>query len=425
MLDIRWIRDEPAAFDEALRRRGMEPASEAVLAVDRDRRAAQTRFQELQQRRNDVSRRVGQAKARGEDAAALIDEVARLKDDVQAAEEAERAFGRRLDEMLAAFPNPPAEDVPAGSDESANVELRRVGEPRRFDFAPLDHVAIGERLGMMDFARASKLSGARFVVLSGPLARLERALAAFMLDIHTREFGYVEVAPPLLVRDEALYGTGQLPKFSDDLFRTGEGFWLVPTAEVPLTNLVAGEILDEAVLPMRFTAATPCFRSEAGSAGRDTRGMIRQHQFLKVELVSVTTPDASDMEQERMTEAAETVLRRLELPYRVVSLCSGDIGFAARRTFDIEVWLPGQGAYREISSCSTCGDFQARRMNARSRRKGEKGTQFVHTLNGSGLAVGRTMVALLENGQQADGTVVLPKALRPYLGGTERIGGDA
>ena len=425
MLDIRWIRDDPAAFDQALARRGMDAASESVLSLDRDRRAAQTRFQELQQRRNDVSKRVGQAKSKGEDAAPLIAEVGRLKDDVQAVEEEERALGKRLDEMLAAFPNAPADDVPVGPDESANVEIRRVGEPRAFDFTPLDHVAIGEKLGLMDFERASKLSGARFVVLSGPLARMERALAAFMLDIHTREFGYTEVAPPLLVRDDALFGSGQLPKFADDLFRTEEGFWLIPTAEVPLANLVAGEILDEEALPLRFTAATPCFRSEAGSAGRDTRGMIRQHQFTKVELISVTAPEQSDAEQERMTGAAETVLQRLGLPYRVVTLCTGDMGFAARRTFDIEVWLPGQGAYREISSCSTCGDFQARRMNARARRKGEKGTRFVHTLNGSGLAVGRTMVAILENYQQADGSVVVPEALRPYLGGDAVIGGGA
>ncbi|MET4699526.1 seryl-tRNA synthetase [Constrictibacter sp. MBR-5] len=423
MLDIRWIRDDPAAFDQALARRGMDAASESVLSLDRDRRAAQTRFQELQQRRNDVSKRVGQAKSKGEDAAPLIAEVGRLKDDVQAVEEEERALGKRLDEMLAAFPNAPADDVPVGPDESANVEIRRVGEPRAFDFTPLDHVAVGEKLGLMDFERASKLSGARFVVLSGPLARMERALAAFMLDIHTREFGYTEVAPPLLVRDDALFGSGQLPKFADDLFRTEEGFWLIPTAEVPLANLVAGEILDEEALPLRFTAATPCFRSEAGSAGRDTRGMIRQHQFTKVELISVTAPEQSDAEQERMTGAAETVLQRLGLPYRVVTLCTGDMGFAARRTFDIEVWLPGQGAYREISSCSTCGDFQARRMNARARRKGEKGTRFVHTLNGSGLAVGRTMVAILENYQQADGSVVVPEALRPYLGGDAVIGG--
>lgn len=423
MLDIRWIRDDPAAFDEALARRGIDAASETVLSLDRDRRAAQTRFQELQQRRNDVSKRVGQAKSKGEDAAPLIAEVGRLKDDVQAAEEEERALGKRLDEMLAAFPNAPADDVPIGPDESANVEIRRVGEPRTFDFTPLDHVAVGEKLGLMDFERASKLSGARFVVLSGRLARMERALAAFMLDIHTSEFGYTEVAPPLLVRDDALFGSGQLPKFADDLFRTTDGFWLIPTAEVPLANLVAGEILDEEALPLRFTAATPCFRSEAGSAGRDTRGMIRQHQFTKVELISVTAPEQSDAEQERMTGAAETVLQRLGLPYRVVTLCTGDMGFAARRTFDIEVWLPGQGAYREISSCSTCGDFQARRMNARARRKGEKGTRFVHTLNGSGLAVGRTMVAILENYQQADGSVVVPEALRPYLGGDAVIGG--
>ncbi len=420
MLDIRWIRDDPEAFDEALRKRGLPPSSADILALDRDRRAAQTRFQDLQQRRNETSKRVGQAKAKGEDAAALIADVGRIKEEVQAVEEEERTLGQRLDALLAGFPNSVAPDVPVAADESGNVELRRVGTPRSFDFTPLDHVAIGERLGLMDFDRASKLSGARFVVLRGMLARLERALAAFMLDIHTREFGYVEVSPPLLVRDEALFGTGQLPKFADQSFRTEEGFWLIPTAEVPLTNLVAGEILEEEALPLRMTALTPCFRSEAGAAGRDTRGMIRQHQFAKVELVSVTTPEQSDAEHERMTGVAETVLQRLELPYRVVNLCTGDIGFAAQRTFDIEVWLPGQGAYREISSCSTCGEFQARRMNARSRRKGEKGTRFVHTLNGSALAVGRTLIALLENGQQADGSVIVPEALRPYLG-AERI----
>ena len=326
--------------------------------------------------------------------------------------------------MLAPIPNLPAEDVPAGRDESANVELRRRGEPRAFNFPAKEHFELGEALRMMDFERAGKLSGARFVVLTSALARLERALASFMLDLHTGEFGYTEVDPPALVRDDALFGTGQLPKFGDDLFRTTDGLWLIPTAEVPLTNLVAGEIVEEERLPLRFTAMTWCFRAEAGAAGKDTRGMMRQHQFSKVELVSVATPEQSNDEHERMTACAEEVLRRLGLPYRVVVLCTGDMGFAARKTYDIEVWLPGQGRYREISSCSDCGDFQARRMNARCRKKGEKGTRFVHTLNGSGLAVGRTLIAVLENYQRADGSIEVPAALRPYMGGLEVIERD-
>jgi seryl-tRNA synthetase len=323
--------------------------------------------------------------------------------------------------MLATVPNLPADDVPEGQDETQNVEIRTWGTPREFAFKPKEHFEIGEALGQMDFDRAAKISGARFVVLFDGIARLERALAAFMLDLHTREHGYREVLPPYLVRDNALYGTGQLPKFADDLFRTTSDHWLIPTAEVPLTNLVAEEILDDDTLPRRFSALTPCFRAEAGAAGKDTRGMIRQHQFEKVELVSIAHPDTSVEEHERMTACAEEVLKRLGLPYRVVTLCSGDMGFSARKTYDIEVWLPGQGRYREISSCSNCGDFQARRMNARFKAKGEKGTRFVHTLNGSALAVGRTLIAILENYQESDGSVRVPNALRSYMGGVETI----
>ena len=348
-------------------------------------------------------------------------EVAALKERTQALELDERAAGVALDAHLSAFPNLPAADVPDGPDETHNVELRRVGEPRRFGFAPKQHFEIGEGLRLMDFERAAKLSGARFVVLSGALARLERALAAFMLDLHTRTNGYTEVSPPYLVRSETAYGTGNLPKFAEDLFRTTTDYWLIPTAEMPLTNLVADEILDEDRLPLRFTAHTPCFRAEAGAAGKDTRGMIRQHQFAKVELVSIAHPDRSSDEHERMTGCVEEVLRRLELPFRTIVLCAGDMGFAARKTYDIEVWLPGQNGYREISSCSNCGDFQARRMKARFRRKGEKGTQFVHTLNGSGLAVGRTLVAVLENYQNEDGSVTVPTALRPFIDGVALI----
>jgi seryl-tRNA synthetase len=329
-----------------------------------------------------------------------------------------------VETALAGIPNIPADDVPDGADTEANREIRRHGTPPSFAFKPRDHGEIGEGLGLMDFGRAGKLSGARFVVLRGQLARLERAIGQFMIDTHTREFGYTEVSPPILVRDEAVYGTGSLPKFADDLFRTTTGLWLIPTAEVPLTNLVADEIVEEAQLPMRFTAWTPCFRSEAGAAGKDTRGMIRQHQFYKVELVSIAHPDRSGEEHERMTTCAEAILQRLGLAYRVMLLCTGDMGFASRKTYDIEVWLPGQNAYREISSCSNCGDFQARRMKGRFRPKEGKGTRFVHTLNGSGLAVGRTLIAVLENYQQGNGTVAVPEALRPYMGGLEVIGGD-
>jgi seryl-tRNA synthetase len=424
MFDIRWIRDHPEAFDRGLVRRGEPAMAKAVLDLDGRRRSAQKALQEIQTRRNEASKRIGQAKAKGEDAAGLIAEVARLKDELRQSEEADRALAGELDDMLSGVPNLLADDVPDGADETANVEIRRHGAPPAFDFPPQQHFEIGEALGLMDFERAAKLSGARFVVLSGPLARLERALAAFMLDLHTREFGYREVHLPYLVREHVLYGTAQLPKLADDLFRTTDDYWLIPTAEVPLTSLVAGEILDESALPIRVTAYTPCFRSEAGAAGKDTRGMLRHHQFTKVELVSIAHPDRSADEHERMTNCAEAVLQRLGLPYRVVVLCSGDTGFGAQKTYDIEVWLPGQGAYREISSCSNCGDFQARRMRARFRPAGEKGTRLVHTLNGSGLAVGRTLIAILEIYQQADGSVRIPEALVPYMDGVEVIGRD-
>ncbi|WP_029011261.1 serine--tRNA ligase [Azospirillum halopraeferens] len=420
MHDLRAIRDNPDAFDRGLGRRGLEPLSAVVLDLDSRRRAAQTRMQEMQARRNEAAREIGLAKKQGRDAQPLLDEMADLKIRLPEAEEEERQVGAELDALLAALPNLPADDVPDGPDETANVEIRRHGEPRPIA-NPREHFDLGEGLGLMDFGAAARMSGARFTVLKGALARLERALAQFMLDLHTTEHGYTEVAPPLMVRDTALFGTGQLPKFADDLFRTTTDHWLIPTSEVPLTNLVADRIVAQEELPLRFTALTPCFRAEAGSAGRDTRGMIRQHQFWKVEMVSITAPDASDAEHERMTACAETVLRRLDLPYRVVALSSGDMGFSARKTYDIEVWLPGQNAYREISSCSNCGDFQARRMKARCRPGGEKQTAFVHTLNGSGVAVGRCLIAVLENYQQPDGSIVVPEALRPYMNGLERI----
>jgi seryl-tRNA synthetase len=420
MHDLKRWRDQPDALDAALRRRKIAPMAHALLERDSELRALQTELQEQQARRNALSKEIGRMRAQGGDAAAMIAEVGGLKDALQAGEERLRALAEALDAELAGLPNLLADDVPDGDDESANVEVRRWGEPRAFDFAPKEHDDLGAPLGM-DFARAAKLSGARFVALHGDLARLERALASFMLDIQTREHGYTEVAVPYLVRDHVLFGTGQLPKFGEDSFRTTTGLWLIATSEIALTNLVAGEILADDELPLRYTAYTPCFRSEAGAAGKDTKGMIRQHQFSKVELVSITRPDASAEEHERMTRCAEAVLQRLELPYRVMVLCAGDTGFAARKTYDIEVWLPGQGRYREISSCSTCGDFQARRMNARYRPRGERRTELVHTLNGSGLAVGRTLVALLENGQQADGSIILPPALRPYMNGMERL----
>lgn len=422
MFDLKWLRENPDRFDRSLARRGYGPGAALILAIDDERRAQETRLQEQQALRNRLSKEIGEAKRLRDEARAaqLMAEVAALKDSVKEGEERLREIEARFLATIGVYPNIVADDVPDGPDESHNRVERTVGEPRRFEFQPSPHDELGARLGM-SFERAAKLSGARFVTLWGELARLERALGAFMLDVQTCEHGYTEVAVPLLVRDEAMYGTGQLPKFGEESFRTTTGLWLIPTSEVALTNLVAGEILDESALPMRLTACTPCFRSEAGAAGKDTKGMIRQHQFTKVELVSVTAPERSEAEHERMTRCAETILQRLGLPYRVVTLCAGDMGFGARKTWDLEVWLPGQGTYREISSCSNCGDFQARRMNARFRPTEGKGTRFVHTLNGSGLAVGRTLVAVLENYQEADGSVTIPPALRPYMGGTERL----
>ena len=418
MHDIRFIREHPENFDAAMARRGLPAMSGEILEMDQQRRALQGKIQDLQSRRNVASKEIGMRKGKGEDADDLIAEVADIKAGMPALEEEEGALASNLEARLMELPNILDAEVPDGADEEDNALMRSWGEIPAFDFTPRDHVAIGESLGQMDFSTAAKLSGARFVLLRGQLARLERALAAFMLDTHTGEFGYQEALPPFLVNSQSMTGTGQLPKFGDDLFRADDK-WLIPTAEVPLTNIAADEIWQAEQLPMRFTAHTPCFRSEAGAAGRDTRGMIRQHQFSKVELVSITHPDESVAEHERMTGCAETILQRLGLPYRVMTLCTGDTGFGAQKTYDIEVWLPGQdegrGMYREISSCSNCGPFQARRMKARFR-DGEGNTRFVHTLNGSGLAVGRTMIAVLENGQQADGSVRLPEALQPYMG---------
>lgn len=422
MLDIKWIRENPQALDEALKKRGADPESAKLLALDEARRQHLTKLQEAQERRNAASKDIGKAMASGDKELAekLKAEVSELKSFVQDGEAEERRHDAALNDALARIPNVPLDDVPVGADENDNVEVRKHGEPKRANWAK-EHFEIGEALGQMDFERAAKLSGARFTVLSGQLARLERALGQFMLDLHTQEHGYTEVQPPLLVRDDAMFGTGQLPKFSDDLFRAGDDHWLIPTAEVSLTNLVREEILDGEKLPLRFTALTPCFRSEAGSAGRDTRGMLRQHQFYKVELVSITDAESAIDEHERMTACAETVLKKLDLPFRTMALCTGDMGFGARKTYDLEVWLPGQNAYREISSCSVCGDFQGRRMNARYRVAGEKQTRFVHTLNGSGTAVGRALIAVLENYQNEDGSVTIPSALKPYMGGLEKI----
>jgi len=421
MLDLRWIRENPEDFDKALARRGVAPHSSAILKLDERRRENQTELQTAQARRNEAAKAIGKAKAAGEDADAIIKEVADLKGAVQEMEALDRELGEKLDDELAAIPNILKEDVPDGNDEEDNVEVRRVGDIPEFSFQPKEHYELGADLELMDFERAAKLSGSRFVVNRGAMARLERALAAFMIDLHTLENGFTEVSPPVIVRDTALFGTSQLPKFSEDLYQLDTGSYLIPTAEVPLTNLVADSILNEAELPLRFTAHTLCFRSEAGSAGKDTAGMLRQHQFAKVEMVCVTAPDQSDFELERMVGCAEEVLKRLKLPYRVVTLCSGDTGFGARKTYDIEVWLPGQDKYREISSVSTCGDFQARRMKARYRPEEGKGTRFVHTLNGSGLAVGRTLIAVLENYQQEDGSILIPEVLQPYMGGMEKI----
>src|SRR5271154_1369171 len=425
MHDIKMIRDDPEAFDKALERRRLPTRARGLLALDDSRRAAILELQKAQERRNAASKEIGAAMARKDAAVAetLKDEVAKLKAALPELETAEKAAGRALDDELAAIPNLPGADTPDGKDENDNVEARRVGPPPTFPegFKPKEHFEIGEALGLMDFQAAAALSGARFVVLRGALARLERALMRFMLDLHTRGHGYEEINPPVLVRDEPMFGTAQLPKFRDDQFAAGDGFWLIPTAEVPLTNMVRESIVEEKQLPLRFTAGTLCFRAEAGAAGRDTRGMIRQHQFEKVELVSITTPEQSADEHERMTACAEEVLKRLGLHFRTLALCAGDMGFSARKTYDIEVWLPGQGRFREISSCSVCGDFQARRMNARSKAADAKSTRFVHTLNGSGVAIGRALVAVLENYQGSDGGVSIPEALWPYMGGLKRI----
>ncbi len=435
MLDIKWIRDNPDAFDRALSSRGMEPKSAAVIALDEERRAHIGRVQAAQERRNAASKEIGRAMA-AKDAAtaeALKSEVTALKDFLGHAEEEERRLNKAVADALAVIPNVPLDDVPVGRDEHDNVEyfgpngtaetaLAQRPKKRSYGFPPKEHFELGEALGQMDFEAAAKISGARFVVLKAGLARMERALGQFMLDLHTEEHGYTEVQPPYLVKDDALLGTGQLPKFAEDLFRTTLDHWLIPTAEVPLTNLVRESILEEKDLPLRFTALTPCFRSEAGSAGRDTRGMLRQHQFDKVELVSITAAERSIDEHERMLACAEAVLQRLDLHYRVMTLSTGDMGFGAQKTYDIEVWLPGQNTYREISSVSVCGDFQARRMDARYRPAGEKGTRFVHTLNGSGTAVGRCLIAVMETYQNEDGSITVPEALKPYMRGVERIG---
>ncbi|NOW47089.1 seryl-tRNA synthetase [Novosphingobium sp. SG751A] len=420
MHDIRFIRENPAAFDAGLARRGLEPLSATILKADADARSAQTSVDTMLATRNAASKQIGALMGKGdkEGAAALKAEVEAIKVDLPAKEEAKRAADKVLVDLLSTIPNLPVDEVPQGADENDNAEVARWGEPRTIEGAR-EHFDIGAPLGL-DFESAQVVSGARFAYLRGPIARLNRAIGQFMLDTHTETFGYQEVVPPVLVRDDALFGTAQLPKFAEDLFATTDGRWLIPTAEVSLTNLVREQILD-GDLPLRFTALTLCFRSEAGAAGKDTRGLIRQHQFDKCELVSITTPEQSDDEHERMTGAAEHILQSLGLPYRRMLLCSGDMGFSARKTYDLEVWLPGQGKYREISSCSNCGDFQARRMNARYRPAGEKGTKFVHTLNGSGLAVGRTLVAILENYQNEDGSVTIPEVLRPYMGGLDRV----
>lgn len=483
MLDVKWIRENPGALDEALRRRGLPPLGAEVSKLDQKRRAAQTEAQRVQAEHNQLSKEIGIAKAKGQDATPILAKVGALKSKQADLEEAMRAADRELEAFLAVVPNAPAPEVPEGRTSDDNQVVRRSGPIAKPDFQPKQHFELGEALGLMDFEQAGKISGARFTILKGALARLERALAQFMLDLHTTEFGYTEVSPPLLVRDRAMYGTAQLPKFETDSFDTsivdfllpdqlkllGQGAtrmvvapkdpnnkdiakrlseatelkavigsggdlkrielkgmrsWLIPTAEVPLTNLVADKILNEKDLPLRFTAWTACFRSEAGAAGKDTRGMLRQHQFYKVELVSIAHPDKSEEEHERMTACAEEVLKRLELPYRTVLLCTGDMGFASRKTYDLEVWLPGQGMYREISSCSNCGDFQARRMDARFRPAGQKGTRYVHTLNGSGIAVGRALIAVMENYQRGNGSIEIPAALRPYMGGMKSIGAD-
>jgi seryl-tRNA synthetase len=428
MHDIKSIRDNPAAFDAALKRRGLEPLSASLLAIDERRRAAILASEQAQARRNAASKEIGDAKKAKDEARAakLMAEVAELKTTMPELEAAAKAADDELSKELAAIPNLPLDEVPEGVDEHGNVQRHVFGAMRNYAFKPKPHFDLGEAMGFMDFEAAAKLSGARFVVMKKGLARLERAIGQFMLDLHTNEHGYAEINPPLMVRDEAMFGTAQLPKFREDQFQVGDGYWLIPTAEVPLTNLVRESILDEKELPMRLTALTPCFRAEAGAAGRDTRGMIRQHQFTKVELVSITTPETSKDEHERMLACAEEVLRRLDLHYRVMTLCTGDMGFASQKTYDIEVWMPGQGeggAYREISSCSVCGDFQARRMDARYRGPDGK-PRFVHTLNGSGTAVGRALIAVMETYQQENGSIAVPEVLQPYMGGLKLVEKD-
>lgn len=423
MLDIKWIRENPEALDAALAKRGTEPLSQSLIALDEKRRSAVQKAQDLLSRRNAASREIGAAMAQKntELADKLKAEVAEIKETLPAAEEEERALSAELNDQLSRIPNVPFDDVPVGKDEHDNVVTRIVGEKPRWNHTPKEHFEIGEALGYMDFERAAKLSGSRFTVLTSQLAKLERALGQFMIDLHTTEHGYTEVSSPLMVRGEAVFGTGSLPKFEEDLFKTTDGRYLIPTAEVTLTNLVREEVVDQEKLPLRFTALTPSFRSEAGSAGRDTRGMLRQHQFWKCELVSITDAESSIAEHERMTACAEEVLKRLGLHFRTMTLCTGDMGFGSRKTYDLEVWLPGQNTFREISSCSVCGDFQARRMNARYRGKDDKATKFVHTLNGSGTAVGRCLIAVLENYLNEDGSVTIPDVLLPYMGGLTKI----
>jgi seryl-tRNA synthetase len=422
MLDIKWIRENPEVFDKALKSRGLEGASHRLIALDEERRRAIQSAQDMQNQRNLLAKQIGEAKRQGGDADSLMIEANVLRVKLPQEELTAKALEEQLKQALEVLPNVPSKDVPIGSQD---IEIHKWGEKPTFSFEPKEHFEIGEAMGLMNFEEAAKLSGARFVVLKGVLARLERALGAFMLDVHTQEYGYLEVSPPYLVRAQSMYGAGQLPKFAEDAFVTTNDYWLIPTAEVPLTNLVAEDILNEKDLPLRFVAYTPCFRSEAGSAGRDTRGMIRQHQFHKVELVSMTTPEASEAEHQRMLKAAQSILERLQIHYRTIVLCTQEMGHHSQKTYDIEVWLPGQNAYREISSCSNFGEYQARRMNTRFKETGEtKKTRFIHTLNGSGLAVGRTLIALLENYQQRDGSVIIPEVLRPYMGGETSINGQ-
>ena len=420
MFDLKLIRETPDYFDSGWKRRGVGLQTSTIIEMDEKRRALQTEMQDFQSKRNDASKKIGMIKSKGGDAAALMQEVAGYKSKIASIEEEEKKCGEELTDLLSGLPNIPDAAVPDGASEEDNKEVRKVGQPNLMN-NPKDHVDIGAGLDGMDFETAAKMSGSRFVLLRGGVARLERAIAQFMLDTHTQEHGYTELSVPLLVRDQAVFGTGQLPKFAEDLFKATTGHWLIPTAEVPLTNTVRDSIIPIGDLPLRLTALTHCFRSEAGAAGKDTRGMIRQHQFYKVEMVSITEPEKSDEEHERMTNCAETILKKLDLAFRTVTLCTGDLGFSARKTYDIEVWLPGQNTYREISSCSNCGDFQARRMKTRYKKEGDKSTRYVHTLNGSGVAVGRCLIAVLENYQQPDGSVIIPDVLKPYMGGITKL----